>query len=276
MTSAWKGSLRSRKEFEKNPGDHVVRYRFAVRFSHGATTLDFGCGDGYGTLFLVTGGSKRVIGFDSDPVAIKRAQRRSHADQVAFLGPDEFRESIDALRGHIDCIVCLEVLEHIPASEQLLTLRELRKLASVDSTLVLSTPNAELDETYHSVGGVSLNPSHLHELSMEELGGLISMSGWRIEEWFAEVPKDRALYGRGLDLIRRVVIRPLSHLAGPKFQFLPYSIRLLLFRMGSLAFLIGTGNRFNQEESWSIVSIKESPLTTAAHLLVVANTRLEP
>ncbi len=119
-------TLRKRAEFLKN-----------IRNSY---VLDVGCGSNAYLSFLMSRQGNRVFGVDINEGAIKSARGRS-----AGKGRVEFRvmevKNLDSLGEKFDCVVCMEVIEHIKDDEKLL--RDLCSVLKKGGLLVLSTMNKD-------------------------------------------------------------------------------------------------------------------------------------
>jgi SAM-dependent methyltransferase len=144
--------------------EHLIRYRFAARFSSGRKILDIGCGAGYGTSILAETAAL-VVGIDNAPEAILFAQESYCRPNLHFAVSDSralaFRDQ------SFDLAVMFEVIEHIPEQHQ--ALREIRRVLTPDGTLILSTPNIARPTR----GIEEPNPYHARELSGDELRELL-------------------------------------------------------------------------------------------------------
>ena len=102
----------------------------------GKTVLDFGCGDGWGSLELFKHGAL-VTAFDTD------------VNAGGLLGDSRikiFRDKASVLSRNFDIVFCHHVLEHI--YNPLEFLRDLREMMRDDSELWLSVPNFAVNYTY--------------------------------------------------------------------------------------------------------------------------------
>jgi SAM-dependent methyltransferase len=140
--------------------EHLVRYRFAARFTGARRVLDIGCGTGYGASILAQQACL-VVGIDSAPEAIFYAQKNYPRINVIYALADcrtlPFRE------GSFDLAVMFEVLEHVVEQNQ--CLGEIQRVLAPDGMLILSTPNAA-DPTKVIE---DVNPFHCKELTESEL-----------------------------------------------------------------------------------------------------------
>jgi SAM-dependent methyltransferase len=104
-----------------------------------ARILDFGCGFGQLITALKALGYSRAEGADVEPAAI--AACRQHGDTVYDLRAEG--RFYDLNQGQFDLVVTQHVLEHIPKSEVVETVRNLRLLLSPKGVLVVAVPNAQ-------------------------------------------------------------------------------------------------------------------------------------
>ena len=136
--------------------EHRARYWWATQWVAGKRVLDAGCGVGYGTAMLASGGPDSLVGVDVADDALARAR-------------DELAEDVELLRGDIrdlpldsesfDLVVCFEVIEHV--ERQADALAELKRVLRPDGTLLISSPNRDV----YTPG----NPHHVREFLPDEL-----------------------------------------------------------------------------------------------------------
>jgi len=158
-----------------------------------AFILDVGCGTGLALGFLKASGFKNVEGVDTDAGQIKLACEaglpgRLVEDTVKYLA---------GKRETAECVLCLDVLEHIPKSEQIHFLRSIYETLTPKGLLVLTVPNANAS------------------LGMR----------WRYNDWthttsFTEHSLDFVLFNAGF---RKINISPAEFVRRPKWYFLPIS-----------------------------------------------------
>lgn len=137
----------------------------------GRALLDVGCYDG-GFLSRIDASVVRM-GVDIDAPAIERGRRR---DPDLLLTHGRF-ESFSVPRSP-DVITMFHVLEHLP--DPVAVLRRLRSIASAETRLVVEVPVVERGDTNDVNGFFSVQ--HLTHFSEATLRGVISRSGWEIEE----------------------------------------------------------------------------------------------
>lgn len=135
---------------------HVAAYRFAAGRLRGRL-LDVGSGEGYGTRIL--GRRARVLGLELDPESVTHAAGRY---STSFLQADICRLPIR--ERCLDGVVAIQVLEHLHCADGFM--QACRDALRAGGLLVLATPN-------RLTFPAGENPSHVHEYTPGELGGLL-------------------------------------------------------------------------------------------------------
>ncbi|MBD3236094.1 MAG: methyltransferase domain-containing protein [Candidatus Eisenbacteria bacterium] len=117
--------------------EHLARYRFCAERVRGRV-LDAGCGSGYGTHLLASArAAGEVVGLDRSADAVAYAAAHYAGPGVRFARADLLSGAL-AGWGQFNTIVCLEVLEHLPAPERLLS--GLDGALRPGGRLIVSTP----------------------------------------------------------------------------------------------------------------------------------------
>jgi 2-polyprenyl-3-methyl-5-hydroxy-6-metoxy-1,4-benzoquinol methylase len=167
---------------------HQAKLRLIDRIapaSAGHRVADAGCGSGVISAHLAFGGAT-VVGFDSNPAAVRFASRTFGSDRVRFvLGP--FEAILD--EGPFDQIYCLEVLEHLYEEQAVATLRLFAMAARPGAELLVTTPNARsawpaIEWTLDRLGLVPTldEAQHLNLFNRRTLVRAMASSGWRVTE----------------------------------------------------------------------------------------------
>ena len=153
------------KEIE---AEHVHRYHVIAKHLKNKYVLDAGCGAGYGSNILSKYCSK-VVAIDISSETIQWCKQNYGAqNNLEFLEASlvklPFKDST------FDCIVNLEVIEHVQKDIQEAFLKEARRVLKPKGILISSTPNKEI---YTDQSGYN-NPYHICEFYPDEFKNFLS------------------------------------------------------------------------------------------------------
>jgi 2-polyprenyl-3-methyl-5-hydroxy-6-metoxy-1,4-benzoquinol methylase len=104
---------------------------------HGLRILDYGCGNGFGTIQLCAS-NRGVVGVDSDPDVVNFA-KTTMGHLAKFSLSDLSDPSALPLGGVYDVVTCIEVIEHVENVKTLM--RNLKSVGGVDAVYFFSTLN---------------------------------------------------------------------------------------------------------------------------------------
>ena len=189
----------SEEYLRPQPGDglfaaHLARYRWALSRVAGLDVLDAGCGEGYGADLLGTV-ARHVTAIDYDPTAIEEARRKYTKPNLQFqimnCGCLTFSD------GSFDAVVCLEVVEHL--DDVLGFLRAVHRILRPGGTLLLSTPNAEIEELHARSSGQRRVLYHVNPMTPKTLASSLRQCFDSVS-LFGQRPKGGRLY----DLLKRM------------------------------------------------------------------------
>jgi 2-polyprenyl-3-methyl-5-hydroxy-6-metoxy-1,4-benzoquinol methylase len=194
--------LRAAEEPDVDP-EAVVRFRKALRAANltaGERLLDIGskwgglgaCARGLGLKLVYTG-------LDLSEANVRKA---------AELGLDvRMADASDRLPiddQQYDCVMCLELLEHVPVPVGLLA--EIRRVLKRDGRVVLSVPNPySWVEIYREVFNRPDPEGHLNGFTTPVMENLLALAGLRLERrlgTFIRIPKTRRLLSTNSILAR--------------------------------------------------------------------------
>ena len=153
--------------------------------------LDIGCGTGLALLFLRGSGYHSIKGVDTDTGQVKIAQSKNLPvsrveDTVVFLHKH---------RNTAGCILCLDVLEHIPKENQIEFLAGIFEALKPGGKLILTTPNAN-----------------------SALAARWRYNDWTHQTSFTEHSLDFVLYQAGF---HKIEVYPAEFIQRPRLFFLP-------------------------------------------------------
>lgn len=115
----------------------LSRYKFAgtiFNCKYNYSVLELGCSEGIGIPFLLNN-SSNYVGVDLDKEAIKYAKK--NYPQYKFLEADFLNKKF----GEFDCIVSLDVIEHISKDVENNYFETIRKNINKNGIAVVGTPN---------------------------------------------------------------------------------------------------------------------------------------
>jgi 2-polyprenyl-3-methyl-5-hydroxy-6-metoxy-1,4-benzoquinol methylase len=124
------------------------RYKFAAKMlQHCKSIVEVGCGEGFGALMFVRDTNAKIVGIDFDEAQIEYANERllAHTEgRVSYLCRDILANSDQ--ENCADGLVCLDVIEHIPPSEEDKFLRHCAAMLGPKGVAVFGTPNKHAEE----------------------------------------------------------------------------------------------------------------------------------
>ena len=140
--------------------EHKNRYKFASRFTNGASVLDVASGAGYGRQILK---AENYVGVDIDHPTLSNAKARQHTDFVqATASRLPFEDNV------FDTVVSFETIEHLHIHQATNMLTEINRVLADDGTLIISTPNRNFSSPENSINDQPRNPFHHFEVNSEE------------------------------------------------------------------------------------------------------------
>ena len=124
----------------------LARYKFALKMManrQNLKVLELGCNDGLGTLMIWQDCQcEQVVGVDFDEDAIRWANDNLKQDGLSFVQGDFM--GIDVFPQGGDCVVSLDVIEHIPVEQEDMYFQTVCRKLKDDGFAVIGTPNVTM------------------------------------------------------------------------------------------------------------------------------------
>lgn len=140
-----------------------------------ALIVDMGSGPGLLAMALAERGYSRVISFDADSGQVESGRRLGI--DVRHVGAPETGDFIRGLGGQVGLFLLIDVLEHIPVSAQIETLRAIRQSLSPGAKLLCQVPNADSPVAMRYRYG---DWTHHCSFTYESLQYVLSESGFEV------------------------------------------------------------------------------------------------
>lgn len=152
---------------------HELAWQVCRPYLPGARLLDVGCW--VGAFERLLDGRTRVVAIDRDAHAIRLARRRAPASAQFLIGDIHQLPLTDA---QFDLILLNYVFEHIPASQEVPLLTELRRVLRPRGRLVMLTPRRHWWHALCDVAHWSVGHRHFHE---QEITAYLRRTGFEVE-----------------------------------------------------------------------------------------------
>lgn len=150
----------------KRLGFVLSRYKLAAKLTGpDQTVLELGCSEGIGAPILAEHAT-RYLGVDLDEPAIDVARANFARDGVEFRALDFLGQDL----GHFDCIVSLDVIEHIHAEHEALFLQTVEHNLADEGICVIGTPNV----TSEAYASAMSKAGHVNLYDADRLAAMLS------------------------------------------------------------------------------------------------------
>lgn len=147
--------------------ESFIRYKFSSRYAKNKHVLDIGCGLGFGSNFLATGGAFSVIGLDNNMKAIEYSKSHFVRKNIQFICGSALE--IKQLKKKFDVILAFEVIEHLPKNTYSSFVSAITDSLTHKGICIISTPNKLV--TSPNTDKPS-NPFHTKEFEPKEFENL--------------------------------------------------------------------------------------------------------
>ena len=134
----WDGSQRFLRLLHNLVPPRLAYFDTIVGSWRGKTVLDLGCGGGFMSEALARRGAT-VIGVDPSEEAIRVAQAHAESERFKIEYEVGYGESIPVADHSVDCIVCVDVLEHVADLDRVLD--EVQRVLKPDGVFLFDTIN---------------------------------------------------------------------------------------------------------------------------------------
>jgi 2-polyprenyl-6-hydroxyphenyl methylase / 3-demethylubiquinone-9 3-methyltransferase len=134
----WDGSQRFLRLLHNLVPARLAHFDGIIGDWRGKTVLDLGCGGGFMAEALARRGAK-VVGVDPSEAAIRAAQAHAESEGLTIDYKAGTGESIPLGDRSVDCVVCVDVLEHVADLDRVLD--EIARVLKPDGQLLFDTIN---------------------------------------------------------------------------------------------------------------------------------------
>ena len=158
---------------------HWHRYLLASQLVEGGIVLDIACGTGYGA-YLLSEKATKVYAFDIDYEAIHWAKTKYQRENL-FYGV-ESALALPLPDHSVDFVISFETIEHLNEADQIVYMREIKRVLKEDGILLISTPDRNRTRLFQDG-----NPYHLRELEEREFINLLKQDFSNVELYYQEI-----------------------------------------------------------------------------------------
>ncbi len=124
----------------------LARYKFAAKMLQnrtGINVLDLGCGEGLGDLLISQScDCESIVGIDFMEDDIRWANENIASEKMKFLNKNFI--GVDVFHGMGDCVVSLDVIEHIPKEQETEYLETICLNLKPEGVAIIGTPNINM------------------------------------------------------------------------------------------------------------------------------------
>ncbi|MGJ0457066.1 methyltransferase domain-containing protein, partial [Aliarcobacter cryaerophilus] len=157
--------------------EHEDRYSSISKLVADKVVLDAACGSGYGS-FEISKYAKSVRGIDISADSIQYAKNNYSSKNLEFN--EASVTEIPFLNDEFDVVVSFETIEHISEEQQILFLKQIKRVLKEDGILIISTP----DKLNYSDKMNYINEFHIKEFYEKEFYEFLSLFFRNIEFYY--------------------------------------------------------------------------------------------
>lgn len=141
----WNGSQRFLRLMHNLVPGRMRYFSTLIADWGGMTVLDVGCGGGFMAEVLARKGAS-VVGIDPSAPAVEAAREHARTQGLSIDYRLGAGESIPVDSGTVDCVVCVDVLEHVESVDRVLD--EVRRVLKPGGMFLFDTINRTLLATF--------------------------------------------------------------------------------------------------------------------------------
>ncbi len=143
----------------------TARYKFSLQFVKNKLVVDIGCGARRGP-YILSGIASKVVATDISQETIIYSAKEWPRNNLSYITTDA--KFLPFKNDSFDCVISLEVIEHINDYESFLS--EVKRVMQAEGVFVVSTPNRPVI----SPGAILSNPDHIREFDLEEFRNILN------------------------------------------------------------------------------------------------------
>lgn len=151
----------------------LARYKFVTKMltnKSRISVLDLGCNDGLGDLMIRQNCDCRsIVGLDFDEEAVDWANANISDDVLSFKCVDFFENGGYLGENSVDCVVSLDVIEHIPLEQESDFLSVICRNLKREGMTIIGTPNV----TMYPYASPWNKKAHINNYDQSRLYGLL-------------------------------------------------------------------------------------------------------
>jgi ubiquinone/menaquinone biosynthesis C-methylase UbiE len=143
--------IKSQCEAVENAKSNVISFLKRYSTLNGRSVLEIGCGFGGCSVALALEGAKvTAVDLDSNALDVAKLRAKEHGVEIGFNKCDARNLAYES--NFYDCVICIQVLEHIPKGDNVKALKESFRVLKKDGIIYIDTPNQYFPKDEHDTG----------------------------------------------------------------------------------------------------------------------------
>ena len=169
--------------------EHEDRYKTITELITDKVVLDAACGSGYGS-FEISKHAKSIIGIDISEDSVAYAKNNFLAENLNFEVASVTEIPFDD--NEFEVVVSFETIEHISENQQVLFLKQIKRVLKEDGILIISTP----DKLIYSDKKNYKNEFHIKEFYEKEFYCFLSNFFKNVEFYYQKQEVCNLIYNK--------------------------------------------------------------------------------